>query len=231
MGIIPTKKIERLEFFEQHVEPWTSNAAILGLSPTAMTALAAAVGNARTAWNSAQAARLASKAATNEFNDNLSATGKLVAEAIELIRNKAESTNDPSLYNIALIPPPATPSTIPPPGSPFDFKITLEQGGALGLKWKCNNPEGSVGTIYEVRRQAQGAPADQWTFAGATGTREFLDTTLPSSMAATGVNYQITAVRSTARGVPSIFNVRFGVSGGGGGFTVTAVSPEVKLAA
>jgi hypothetical protein len=230
MGIIPTKKIERLEFFEQHVEPWTSNAAILGLSPTAMTALAAAVGNARTAWNSAQAARLASKAATNEFNDTLSGAGKLVAEAIELIRNKAESTNDPSLYNIALIPPPATPSTIPPPGSPFDFKITLEQGGALGLKWKCNNPEGSVGTIYEVRRQAQGSPADQWTFAGATGTREFLDTTLPSSMAASGVNYQITAVRSTARGVPSIFNVRFGVSGGGG-FTVTAVTPEVKLAA
>ena len=67
--------------------------------------------------------------------------------------------------------------------------------------------------------------------AALTGTREFLDTTLPSSMAATGVNYQITAVRSTSRGVPSIFNVRFGVSGGGG-FTVTAVTPEgVKLAA
>lgn len=231
MGILPRKKIERLEFFEQHVEPWTSNAAILGLSPAAMTALAAAVGNARTAWNAAQAARLASKAATNEFDDTLSASGKLVAEAIELIRNKAESTNDPSIYNIALIPPPATPSTLPPPGSPFDFKINLEQGGALGLKWKCNNPENASGTIYEVRRQAQGSPADQWTFAGATGTREFLDTTLPSSMAATGVNYQITAVRSTSRGVPSIFNVRFGVSGGGG-FTVTAVTPEgVKLAA
>lgn len=230
MGIIPRKKIERLEFFEQHVEPWTSNAAVLGLAPAAMTALAAAVGNARTAWNSAQAARLASKAATNEFDDNLSATGKLVAEAIELIRNKAESTNDPSLYNIALIPPPATPGTLPPPGSPYLFKVSLEQDGVLGLTWKCDNPEGSVGTIYEVRRQPQGAPAGQWTFVGASGTKDFLDATLPSSYAASGVNYQITAVRSTSRGVPSSFNVRFGVSGGGG-FTVTAVSPEVKLAA
>jgi len=231
MGIIPTKKIERLEFFETHLSPWTTNATALGLTNTQMTALSVAVGNARTAWQTAQAARDASKAATAEFNDSLSGAGKLVAEAIELIRNKAESTNDPSVYNLAQIPQPATPGTIPPPGTPTDFKISLEQGGALGLSWKCPNPEGSVGTIYEVRRQQQGGPSNVWTFAGASGIKEFLDETLPSTWASSGVNYQITAVRSTSRGVPSIFNVRFGVSGGGG-FTVTAVTPEgVKLAA
>lgn len=231
MGLIPQRNLERLDFFEQHLAPWTANATTLGLTTAQMTAMSVAVGNARTAWTDAVNARAASKDATQNFNQMMSDAHKRVVEAIELIRNKAESTNDPSIWTLASLPAPTPPSAVPPPGTPFDFKISLEQGGALGLKWKCNNPEGSVGTIYEVRRQAQGSPADQWTFAGATGTREFLDTTLPSSMAATGVNYQITAVRSTGRGVPSIFNVRFGVSGGGG-FTVTQVTGEgVKLAA
>lgn len=232
MGLIPQRNLERLDFFEQHLTPWTSHATTLGLSSAQMTAMAVAVGNARTAWTDAVNARAASKDATQNFNQMMSDAHKLVSAAIELIRNKAESTNDPSIWTLASLPAPTPPSEVPPPGTPFDFKISLEQGGALGLKWKCNNPEGSGGTIYEVRRQQQGGPSDVWTFAGASGIKEFLDTTLPSTWAGTGVNYQITAVRSTSRGVPSIFNVRFGVSGGGGGFSVTAVTPEgVKLAA
>lgn len=231
MSLIPQRNIDKLEFFEQHLEPWTTNATALGLSSGQMTAISTAVANARSSWNTALAARLASKAATQDFNQNLSAAHKLVAEAIELIRNKAQSTNDPSIWTLASLPAPVPAGSVPPPGSPFDFRITLEQGGALGLSWKCNNPPGSVGTIYEVRRQAQGSPANEWTFAGASGTRNFLDETLPSSLAAVGVNYQVTGVRSTARGVPAIFNVRFGVGGAGGqGFTVTQVSP-VQLAA
>ncbi len=46
------------------------------------------------------------------------------------------------------------------------------------------------------------------------------------------VTYQITAVRSTARGNPAQFTVNFGI--GGGGFAITSVTTEsspVKMAA
>lgn len=231
MGIVPSNRTARLAFYETHVTPWTDNATALGLTALQMNDLSVAVGNARQALTDALAAREASKAATENFYQMIAAAHKLGSGAIELIRYRAESTNDPSLWVLAQLPAPTPPSAVPPPGSPFDFRITLEQGGALGLSWKCNNPEGSVGTIYEVRRQAQGSGANDWSFVGASGVKNFLDTTLPSSLAATGINYQVVGVRSTARGVPSIFNVRFGV-GGGGGFTVTQTAPtEVKLAA
>lgn len=116
---------------------------------------------------------------------------------------------------------PATPGTLPPPGTPFDFTVSLMQSGALELKWKCNNPEGTSGTIYEVRRAG--------TFVGATGVRTFVDETLPGT---SPVMYQVTAIRSTSRGNPAQFTVTFGT--GGGGFAITGVSGEnttVKMAA
>jgi hypothetical protein len=58
-------------------------------------------------------------------------------------------------------------------------------------------------------------------FVGASGVKSFVDDTLPSG--ASPVTYQITAVRSTARGNPAQFVVNFGV--GGGGFAVTSVTP------
>lgn len=229
VGIVPSNRLQRLEFYEQHIEGWITNATALGLAGPAMTALGVAIANARSAYSASLAARLASKAATQAFYEELAAAHKLGSEAIELIKNKAQSTNDPSIYTLAQLPSPASPGSVPPPGTPFDFRITLQQGGALGLSWKCNNPAGAVGTIYEVRRQAMGAPANEWTFAGATGTREFLDETLPSTFAATGVNYEIRGRRSTSVGVPAIFGVRFGIAGGGGGaggvFTIQSITP------
>lgn len=230
MSIVPQKSLERLEFYETHVDPWTTNAVAIGITSAAATAISVACGNTRTAYKAALAARQASKTATQAFHDELAALHTLGMQAIELIKHKAQSTNDPSVYTLAEIPAPATPSALPPPGTPFDFRVGIEQGGAISLKWKCQNPKGSQGTLYEVRRQAQGAPAGSWVFAGATGKREFLDTTLPSSLAATGVNYEVVGVRSSTRGVAAIFSVRFGVSGGGGaggtgGFTVESVTP------
>ena len=46
------------------------------------------------------------------------------------------------------------------------------QTGAVELKWKCANPTGTQGTIYECRRKiGNGA----FTFVGATGVRAFTD--------------------------------------------------------
>ncbi len=60
--------------------------------------------------------------------------------------------DDPEVYSFAQIPPPAVPGAVPPPGTPFDFRTALLQNGAVELKWKCQNPAGASGTIYEVTR-------------------------------------------------------------------------------
>jgi len=153
------------------------------------------------------------------------------ADMIQTIKTYAQTTNNPNVYVLAQIPPPAQGGTTPPPGTPFDFTVGLLQDGSLQLKWKCSNPSGTVGTIYEVKRQIGGGAFE---FVGATGVKTFTDDTLTG---ASPVTYQITAVLSTARGNPAQFVVNFGV--GGGGLTVASVvsTPEsssggdIKMAA
>lgn len=104
--------------------------------------------------------------------------------------------------------------------------MSLLQNGALELKWKCNNPSGTQGTIYEVKRQIGTGPL---VFFGASGVKSFTDDTLPAG--STPSTYQITAIRSTARGNPAQFTVNFGI--GGSGLTIASIeeSSPVKMAA
>jgi hypothetical protein len=116
----------------------------------------------------------------------------------------------------------------PAPGTPTDFTASLNQTGVVTLKWKCANPAGTTGTIYECRRKIGNG---SFAFIGAVGTREFADATLPAG--SIGVLYEVTAVRSTVRGNPALFNVNFGVGGGGGMFIASTSEgePSMKMAA
>ncbi|MFZ2875058.1 MAG: hypothetical protein WAZ94_11325 [Phycisphaerales bacterium] len=236
MGVVPDTRLGKIEFYEAHAlagGPWAVNAAAIGLTPAAVTTLGTLTTAARSAFNAAEAARQAAKAATQNFYDKVRAMHSgpgAGADMIDTIRLFAETKNDPNVYVLAQIPPPATPGTTPPPGTPFEFTVGLLQNGALELKWKCNNPSGTVGTIYEVKRSIGGGAM---TFVGASGVKTFTDDTLPNG--AMPATYQVTAVRSTARGNPAQFTVNFGI-GGGGGFAITSVTEgtvasPVKLAA
>ena len=124
------------------------------------------------------------------------------------------------MYPLAQIPAPAVPSPVGPPGTPFDFTVALQQTGAVTLRWKCNNPVGASGTVYEVRRRVGGTGT--FGFLANVGTRSFTDETIPGG--SNGVTYQITATRSTRRGTPAQFNVNFGI--GGDGLTFATVTAE-----
>jgi hypothetical protein len=211
MGIVPTTRLGKVEFYEAHIAPWTSNAAAIGLLPATVTALATATTAARAAFNAAEAARQAAKTATQNFYDKVRAMHSgpgAGQDMIDTIRLYAETKNDPNVYTLAQIPPPATPGTVPPPGTPYEFTVGLLQNGAVELKWKCNNPSGTQGTIYEVMRKSGSGP---FAFVGGTGVRVFVDETIPAGSAP--VTYQITAVRSTTRGNPAQFTVNFGIGG------------------
>ena len=234
MGIVPDSRLGKIEFYEAHTlaaGPWASNAAAIGLAPAAVTALGTLTTLARAAFNAAEAARQAAKAATQNYYDKVRALHSNPGagqDMIDTIRLYAETKNDPNVYVLAQIPAPAVPGTTPPPGTPFEFTVGLLQNGALELKWKCNNPSGTQGTIYEVKRRTGASGA--FSYVGSSGVRTFTDDTVAAG--SPGVTYQITAVRSTQRGNPGQFTVSFGV-GGGPGLTIASITEggPMKMAA
>ena len=217
MAIVPDTRIGKVEFYEAHLAPWGSNAVAIGLTAAQVTAFADLVKNAREAFDAQQAAADAAKAATQAFYNAVSTMQDDGAGLIRTIKNKAESSGDPNVYVLAQIPPPAPPSVVPPPGTPFDLRVELLQTGAITLSWKCNNPSGTSNTIYEVQRKIGTAAGAGFEIIGGSGTRSFTDESLP--LGPTLVMYRITGIRGTTRGATAQFVITFGV--GGDGFTVT----------
>jgi hypothetical protein len=229
MGVVPDSRLAKIEFFEQHLAAWTANAVSIGLTAGVVTALGTQTTAARAAYDAAGTARDAAKSATQEFYDQVDTLAGMGSTIIKQIKTFAESTANPNVYTLAQIPPPATPAPTPPPGTPEAFRVELLQSGALVLTWKCPNPPGVPGTVYEVRRRLGGAGA--FAYVGSTGGREFEDQTLPAGQ--TSATYQVTAIRSTSRGNPGQFTVSFGIDGGDGAMSVASVveAPQMKMAA
>jgi hypothetical protein len=223
-SILPHGPVQRVEFFESRQDDWQANATGIGTTTTAVTALTAKVTAARDAYNAQQLAFAQAKAATQTFKDAVAAMTLAGTEIIKAVKAKA-ATGGNAVYTLALLPVPATPTPVPPPGTPTDFTATLNPDGSLKLKWKCANPAGSSGTIYQVSRKVGTAGA--FTVVGGSGLKTFDDATVPAGVAA--VTYQVQAVRSTAAGVPAQFVVNFGV--GGGGEATASVMSTPKLAA
>ena len=87
---------------------------------------------------------------------NLLANLRMLAK---IIQNSPTTTNAMRI-ELGLPQRGATPTPVPAPGTPFKFKVSLDQTGALTLGWKCENPTGSQGTIYQVwRKIASPGPA------------------------------------------------------------------------
>lgn len=224
MAVVPDTRLAKIEFYEAHARPggpWEAHAVAIGLTPEAVAAMGTLTAEARVAYGQHLAALSAARAATDRFYDKVRAMHDgpgAGADIIRTIRNHARTLGDPGVYTLAQIPPPATPSTPPPPGTPFDFRTGLLQDGRLTLGWKCANPDGTQGTLYEVRRAIVGEgpePGNEaFVFLGATGVKSFTDETLPAGAAS--VIYRVTAIRSTSRGRPAQFIVNFGVGGVGG---------------
>ena len=155
---------------------------------------------------------------TQDFHEAIRSMSEAGADVIQSIRTKA-GVDGPGIWTLADLPVPATPSPVAAPGTADSFKAELVQGGALMLSFKCQNPKGAQGTVYQVARQVAGGAM---VILGATGKKTFIDETLPSGL--TQVTYKITAIRSTRQGLPAEFTVKFGV-GGSGEMTATVIAP------
>ena len=231
MTILPNKTSELLSFCNAHVETFTSNAVAIGITAAKALAFKNASVQAQLDFDAAIRAENTKKAAVSTSQQSARALRKIAADTIAIIKAFAENAAVPSVvYNLANLPMPAMPGPIPAPGTPTDFVASIDQSGAVKLTWKCPNPSGIGGTIYEVRRRT-GANTNPFNFVGFNGKREFVDGELPAG--STGVTYKVIATRSTLRGNPAEFNVNFGVSGGGGMFIASTSmgDGEMKMAA
>lgn len=228
MPVVPSKKVQKLGWYEQHQVIWAAVSAAIGLATGDAAALGSKCVATRTAYQNHLAAQEAAKAATAAWYSAVGDLATFGSGLISKIRTKAQTGGGDAVYQLAQVPAPATPSPVGPPGTPTNFKVELSQDGALKLTFKCANPRGSASTIYQVSRRT--SPGGAFEFIGASGQRAFTDATLPAGTS--GVTYQVVAVRSTVMGSPAQFNVNFGVGGGGEMTATIGPAPRgTKLAA
>ena len=189
----------------------------MGLSAPAVAAFKTLTQTARASFDAAEAARNAARSATLTQDSDLDGAYDSCSDLIRIIRAYAESQANPNtVYAAADIPGPATPQPALPPGTCNTYSATILDGGSLQVNWKCTNPPGTNGVVYEVRRRLG---LGEYTFIGAVGTKKFIDNTLPAG--SSNVSYQVTGTRGNLRGISTSFNVTFGV--GGGGLTIASM--------
>ncbi len=222
MSIVPANIRPAIDFCLVHATVWQANALAIGITAGQATAFKNAATAADTSFVARENAANAAKAATVNQASAVSAMRISAADTLRSIKAFAEASANPAaVYAIAQIPPPAVPSPRPAPGQPTDFKVNLNPGGSITLKWKCPNPAGSTGTVYHVYRRIGGAESPV-TDLGTIGVREFTDETVPSSAGGVGVVYIVQAQRAELLGAASLpMTVQFGV-GGGGSLAITA---------
>ncbi len=222
MGLIPSTKTGKVAFFNSKIAPWTTNATAIGTTTTAVTALQTKVEAALAALDAQVAAEQAVKTATMTADNAVAAVVTAGSDIIKSIRAKAAVSGN-TVYELAEIPDPATPTPVNTLGQPTNFKANLEQDGSLTITWKCASPR-ATGTVYQVWRKTNGQT--EFSYLGGSGQKKFTDNTLPSGISS--ALYQIQAVRSTAVGPWATFTVQIG-TGSSGQLTATVEQP--KLAA
>jgi hypothetical protein len=225
--ILPSTRIDRVTYVENRTATWQTEATSIGTTAAAVTALTTKAVTARAAYNAHILAQAQARAATQDFYDAVAAMTTDATAIIRQVKARAALSGN-SIYTLALLPIPATPTPVPPPGTPTDFKVSLQTDGALQLKWKCPNPTGAGGTTYQISRK-NGASGD-FVMLTTVGTRSFTDPTIPAGTPS--VTYRVQALRSTAIGGAAFFLVNFGVAPGTGEMTASVVQTEApKLAA
>ncbi len=225
MGILPPSQTELLTFCENHWPTWNSAPTTIGLTSGQVASFKTLTQTARADFDAAQAARLASKAATTTLSNSVSDMRSSAGELLAQIKAFADLQSNPSaIYALAQIPEPAAPTPAQAPGKPTNFTVTLEFDGSVTLSWDSTNAAASTGGFFTVSRKLPGQTAFS-AIGGTPGSTPesrrpfFTDTTVPANAASAGVQYSVVGLRGTRVGTPSdAITVQFGTDGGS--FTV-----------
>jgi len=161
---------------------------------------------ARTDFNANQAARASAKATTQTWYNSCSDMRDPGRGYIATIKGYAESTNNPDVFAIGMVDPPAPPSPAPPPEVPVNVSGTVSPTGDVTLTWDATPAGASSGIFFLVERKRQGETV--YSVIGGTQEKTFFD---PEPHVTAGpVSYQIRAQRGTDQSAwttPIVFNL------------------------
>ena len=222
MSLVPRTVTRKIEFFEAHLARWAEVATEIGSTPEEIASLEARVAAARAAYTEQYQIQQKARSATLKLRIALAKMSTEGGAVIARARAKAKGTGDRSVYVLASIPRPAKGSPLAQPGTPYAFEVQLFEG-ALKIAWKCDNPEGASGTIYEIYRSDR--PHAPFDYLGNTGIRTFTDATIPAG--ASRITYKIRAARSTKVGASATFNVVFAGDGKSIGGVIVPNTPRL----
>ena len=228
--VIPTADDAFINWMNEHSNAW-SNPTVVGLTQASYDIFKGEVSDMNAAWDEWARAKIAYKAASDNWKAKKAQVRKTGSNDVKTIRAFAARQPDPqAVLDIARIPAPKTPNFGVPPGQPTGAEVSLDVNtGNLQVRFDCNNPPGLSGTVYIVQRRIAQATAPAvfgpWNQAAVTSVKRFVDSTITAGTAA--VQYLITAQRGTIVGTTSQpITVQFGRAGGAGtgggpGLTVT----------
>lgn len=205
MDLVPRTKNGKIQFYKSRLQKWTERAVEIGTTPEAVADLVAKTDLARQAYAEQRAALQVARAATGKLDEAIDKMTTAGASIIKQIRAKADLAGT-GIYPKASIRKPAKPSPTKAPGKPDQLDVSLCAAGRLMLKWTCDNPRGTKGTMYHVWRSI--GPEERYVFIGTSGAKRFTDDTLPAGTSL--VLYRIQAVRTTKAGAAAEFIVRIG---------------------
>lgn len=236
MPVVPSSDLEAIQFCESHVPVWNAAPTAVGLTAAQVATLDTQTKAARAAYNSAQNARQAAKAATMIYHTNTNIMRGTVGDLVRLVKAFADASANPgNIYAAAQIPEPAAPTPPLPPAMPTSVTVGLNPDGSLTLRWKATDSSPSSGCTFVISRRIGSTGTYQICGSGTSvrgGNYEFTDVSLPYG--APNASYIIVGKRSNPpqTGTPSeAVNVQFGVGGGGGMSIVSADGATLKMAA
>ncbi len=205
MRLVPKPIVKRIQFYENHVQPFAENAGAIGSSPEAVARFAQLVQAARQAYAEQRQAMQIARAATLKLNE-LARKMNIVGQGIvQGVRSTARSTGDNSVFALANLPTPNRKSPLAAPGTPINLRTKLDAVGNLTLTWDCPNPRDIGGTTYNIWREVGNAGREM---VAITARRRFTDSAIPRGV--TQIIYHIQAARSTGKGEEARFTVNFG---------------------
>lgn len=207
MSTIPSNPDDAILWLTDHLATWGPDPEAVGLAELDITTMQAALDAAVAARAETVSTRQEAKTATSAFHNKMKDMRSETSLRVAKIRTFARGSEDPeNVYTLAEIPAPATPTEAPPPAQVTDFRVTLEEGGALRVTFKCSNPERVSGVTYRVERQD--APQTPFQFLVNAKEKSFLDASFPNT--STLITYRVTSETSTKDGPTSYFTVRYG---------------------
>lgn len=233
---LPTDPAEVVAFVSSRAEVWALNQPLIGSTPAEVAAVEAILAEAKAAMRAAGIARDAARSATQQYYDAARRLRNASRIVVDNAKNLARASDDASVYQHArLNPPKVRARQAPPPGKPVRVECEAKQFGQVVVTWKCANPRGLHGVVYEVlrrtlevserdgKRVVRWGPMEHIGIAG--GDKRFVDTTVPVGVPQ--VSYMIVSMHNGRKGETSNETpLQFGTQMRSTGATVTAKATQ-----